>query len=258
MKNRLVTVVFILFSTISFLATAAPTSCKGSYYDDQRPDINNNEFKKNDYELCYIDFAVIYSGVTQTPLWSAEHLTKDGIYAAYKIKRRNTFHEEKQVPYNMRSRLSDYSHSGFDRGHMSPSGDMSSSKAQYQSFTLSNMVPQNPNDNRELWEGIEAATRHLAIKYGNVYVISGPIFKKNFKKLKGYVGIPSQLFKLIYIPSINKAGVYLVNNKSGMWYEKISISQLDKITGYVFLKNLSSQVKNNVFDLPTPRPHHFR
>jgi hypothetical protein len=46
-----------------------------------------------------------------------------------------------------------------------------------QSFSLANMTPQAPKNNREAWSSIESATRKYAMRAkGDVYVISGPVF----------------------------------------------------------------------------------
>jgi DNA/RNA endonuclease G (NUC1) len=72
-------------------------------------------------------------------------------------ERKNAFHAEPMLPKEERAELADYEHTGFDRGHMAPSGDMPSLEAQQESFSLANIAPQTPELNRGIWEGIEAA-----------------------------------------------------------------------------------------------------
>lgn len=83
----------------------------------------------------------MYSGVTKTPIWSAEYLTKEKIAA--KLPRKDSFHPESKLPSSERAELSDYARSGYDRGHMTPSADMGMASAQAETFTLANMVPQD-------------------------------------------------------------------------------------------------------------------
>jgi DNA/RNA non-specific endonuclease len=59
---------------------------------------------------------------------------------------------------------------------MTPSGDMPDERSQYDTFSLANLVPQEPKNNRGIWEGIESAVRQLAEKRGELYVITGPLF----------------------------------------------------------------------------------
>ncbi|MFH4117789.1 DNA/RNA non-specific endonuclease, partial [Acinetobacter baumannii] len=88
--------------------------------------------------LCFNGFNVLYSGMSKTPLWSAEYLSPERL--STKIKREDNFHEETRVPERHRSLLSDYRGSGYDRGRMSPNGDMPTKDSQFDSFSLSNMV----------------------------------------------------------------------------------------------------------------------
>jgi hypothetical protein len=75
-----------------------------------------------------------------------------------------------------RSELQDYVRSGFVRGHMSPSGNMPTATAQFESFSQANMVSQNPNDNQNLCEGIESSVRYLTSRRRELFVMTGPIF----------------------------------------------------------------------------------
>ncbi len=45
-----------------------------------------------------------------------------------------------------------------------------------ESFTLANMVPQNPANNRHLWAHIEEAVRRIGLRATGTYVVTGPLF----------------------------------------------------------------------------------
>jgi endonuclease G, mitochondrial len=109
------------------------------------------------------------------PLWSSEHLTRERVEEAHTQRRVNEFHPDPNLPPDERAELSDYARSGFNRRHMAPSGDMPDPRSQEESFSLANMVPQNPDSNRHLWERIETAVRDLARRDGELYVVTGPI-----------------------------------------------------------------------------------
>ncbi|MDB5825645.1 MAG: endonuclease [Herminiimonas sp.] len=201
----------------------------------------------------------MHSGVSRTPIWSAEHLTADRVVTARGLKRQNTFHAEEQLPVSDRSELNDYKRSGFDRGHMSPSGDMPTETAQHESFSLANMIPQNPNNNQNLWEGIEEATRNLARTDGEVYVVSGPIFEgTSLERINGRVLVPTFVFKAIYDPSRNEAGAYLTPNAPGMEYQTLSIADLQRRSGIDVFPKLSTALKETKMTLPEPTPRGSR
>ena len=62
---------------------------------------------------------------------------------------------------------------------MAPNGDMPDRRTQHESFTLANMVPQDADNNRHVWAGIENAVRSMVKKEGDLYVITGPAFLGN-------------------------------------------------------------------------------
>lgn len=71
---------------------------------------------------------------------------------------------------------SDYTRSGYDRGHMAPAADMKwSEDAMKESFYMTNICPQNHNNNAGDWKDLEEFVRDLAGKYGSLYVCCGPI-----------------------------------------------------------------------------------
>ncbi|MFA6143804.1 MAG: DNA/RNA non-specific endonuclease [Sulfurimonas sp.] len=231
---------------------SSSTQCQGIYYGNEAPDILNAKLQTKTKELCYTSFALMHSGVSRTALWSAEHLTREGLQS--KSKRSNDFHTEDQLPSSERSELSDYARSGYDRGHLSPSADMSTKAAQHECFTLANMVPQNGDNNRGIWADIEGATRELAKSKNELYVITGPLFiGSNVQRLKGRVFIPTKMYKAIYDPSSGQGAAYLVNNSAGRDYTVISISELEKTAGIRFFPKMSASSKKTAMDLPVPQ-----
>lgn len=69
---------------------------------------------------------------------------------------------------------SDYTNSGFDRGHLCPSADRTRTKADNSAtFLMSNMTPQSPQLNREPWARFEDYCRTLATKGYRLYIVAG-------------------------------------------------------------------------------------
>jgi len=149
--------------------------------------------------VCYSDFEVLHSGVTHGPLWSAEHLTRAHLAAAKGEIRTNRFFEEARLPASERARLSDYRKSRYDRGHMSPAGDRWNDRAMAESFSLANMVPQNPTNNRHLWAHVEEAVRRIGMRAPDTYVVTGPLFNGAELTTVGKTGVivPTHIFKVV-------------------------------------------------------------
>lgn len=240
---------YILLSVTALFSS--PTQCTGIYYGNEAPDILNTTLTQKTKELCYSSFAIMHSGISRTPLWSAEHLTREGLRS--KSKRSNDFHAEEQLNVDERSELDDYSRSGYDRGHMAPSADMPTKLAQHECFTLANMVPQNQNNNRGIWSSIENSTRHLTKFKGELYVITGPLFiGSGIQRIKGRILIPTKIYKAIYDPFSGQGAAYMVNNVPGNDYEVISIAQLEQMSGIRFFPQMRQSAKQTAMNLPDP------
>ncbi|TXL12958.1 hypothetical protein BMR05_13595 [Methylococcaceae bacterium HT4] len=75
--------------------------------------------------------------------------------------------------------LVEYKNSGYDRGHLVASANQNDTVIQNsETFLLSNMTPQDPKFNRNIWKKLELAIRELDAQKDiyETYVISGPIF----------------------------------------------------------------------------------
>ena len=243
-----------LFSTLTAISLlAGPTSCPSHYLEGNAPDIVNQKLTPKSKELCFEGFAVMHSGITKTPIWSAEYLTKEKIAAP--LKRKDKFHPESRLSPSERSELSDYAKSGYDRGHMTPSADMGTDSAQADSFSLANMVPQDHNNNTGIWSAIEGATRHLANKEGGVFVITGAMFKGDKLKAigKNNVLVPTQVYKVIFSPKQQKGAAYLCDNAPGDAYKVVSIAEIETLVGINFFPKLSKAQKEKILELPVPK-----
>lgn len=232
--------------TVGDSATAtALQGCKANFY--QAPPQVSQKIASNTTGLCFNGFAVLYSGITKTPLWSAENLTDRRVITAKNMTRVDNFHEEGRLPAEYRSHLKDYTQTGYDRGHLSPNGDMSDSESQYDSFSLANIAPQHPTNNQKTWVKLETKTRVIAQKYGQVYVVTGVAFVgEGVKKLKDNVIVPTHFFKALYLPTTNQAVAFISPNDDTQRVEQISLAELQNRTGVIAFPTLNSAVKTTV------------
>lgn len=232
------TIFLALYFTIgiSYVYASDLSRCSQFFYSKTPPIVTNNLLAKSNYDLCFSGFAVKYSGISKTGLWSASLLTPESLAEASKIKRNNTFHEEERIPFMHRSLLSDFRGSGMDRGHLSPSADQKSAKNQYESFSLVNLIPQSPHNNQEEWRLVEEAVRAYVTRHKQpVYVITGSLFLGNkLRKIGSGVLVPSHIYKVVLFPKLNVAGAYVaVNDETGR-YDFVSVNQLQKYSGVIY------------------------
>ncbi|ENX19377.1 hypothetical protein F892_03543 [Acinetobacter vivianii] len=225
-------------------------ACLKQFYRDVPPLLSKDSLKKDSYALCFNDFNVMYSGISKTPLWSAEYLTPERL--SIKIKREDNFHEETRVQLAHRALLSDYRGSGYDRGHMAPNGDMNNTAAQYDSFSLANMVPQAPKNNQEVWRKLEEAVRSMVTKqHKDAYVLTGPIFEgKRLKTIGKGVIVPTAVYKAVYLPKQGIIGAYYAPNNNSLQVKVVSVCYLEEKLGINLFPQLTEQQKRNVYQLP--------
>jgi endonuclease G len=227
--------------------------CPAHYVDGRLPEIRNPKLSAATRELCFGEFGVMHSGLTRTPLWSAEYLRAGNVQSAHSLTRENTFHAEPQLPAGQRAELSDYARSGFDRGHMAPNGDMPDRASQRESFTLANMVPQDGENNRHIWAGIEGEVRKMAQKEGALYVITGPAFLGAQLRKVGNVIVPSHLYKVVYSPRQRAGAAWFVENQAEAAPQVVSIAALERLVGIDLLPSLTAAQKERMLRLPPVR-----
>lgn len=229
------------------------SSCAQHFADGLAPVITFKPLAAKTRQLCSSGHATLHSGLTKTPLFSAEHLTKARLREAKTMVRTDSFRSDNRLPSDERANLTDYTRSGFDRGHIAPNGDMSDVTEQSDSFLLSNIVPQVPGHNRHLWAGIENVTRVMAMRYGEAYVVTGGAFLGETVRIGGGVAVPTHMYKAIYFPAQNKASAWFSPNTDDNQYEVISIAALSKRIGIEVFPGLSAGVKAEVLEFYKPK-----
>ena len=226
-------------------------TCPAHFVDGRAPAAADQKASRF---LCFSQFAVRFSERSKTPLWSAEHLTAAEVEAARRLPRNNDFHPEPRLSARHRAELSDYVRTGYDRGHMSPLRDMASPQAQEESFSLANMSPQTPCQNQGIWEKIEESVRTVAVRQGEVYVVTGPVYldKDSLRPIGRGVLVPSAIFKAVYDPVTGRAAAYYSNNDESSTWRVISLSELKRLSGIDAFPSLAKDIQDEAMPLPDP------
>ena len=194
-------------------------------------------------------YTLSYHAKHRTPQWVAWELTKEETRG--NEERTNEFQPDPDV-MGTKVVTYDYSHSGYDRGHMAPAGDMKwSKKAMQESFYMSNICPQDHNLNTEDWNDLEMKSREWARRYGKVYIVCGPIYKGTRNEYIGdhRVKVPDAFFKVILINDTKKQcalGFYFENEagERPLTEYLTSVDELEKLTGLDFFSALPDEEEN--------------
>lgn len=242
-KTAILTISLIFTTTYAF----ADTEC--SQINVYGKAISNQKY----LDICRDGYSIGYNIQTKTPAWVAERLTREALDGKT-TKRTDNFRPDPLVPSQYSATLNDYRGSGFDRGHMAPAEDFRNSESEMSdSFYLSNMVPQNSGLNRGTWAVLEKNMRYWAQKYGEIEVITGPIYYQG--KSLGYAGkvpVPTHIYKAVYIPQINKSISFILPNQQvevNQIPKSIStVKNLELLTGINFFPKVQDSVKSSVPD----------
>lgn len=166
-------------------------------------------------------------------------------------ERSNKFMIDKLVATGS-AKSSDYTKSGYDRGHLCPAADMGFNRvAMEESFMMSNISPQAPDFNRGIWKELETSVRKWAKLEHRIIVVTGPVFKEN----KGSIGldevaVPGYFFKIIYdeTDSPKMLAFVLPNAKSDRPLTDFAVTtdEAEKLTGYDFFSQLPDELENKL------------
>lgn len=214
-------------------------------------EIPKNIRQRDETIITHTGYTVSYNHHYKTPNWVAWELTRQETTG--EEGRTNQFLPDPSLP-EPRVETSDYTHSGYDRGHMAPAADMKwSEKAMEESFYMSNICPQNRKLNRDDWGDLEEKCREWAKKYGRVYIACGPIYDKASPKRIGkhQVAVPDRFFKVVLIYNRKNpiAMGFLFENKAHHQNLKnymVKVDQVEEETGLDFFSKVPDEVENRI------------
>ncbi|MDJ0713931.1 MAG: DNA/RNA non-specific endonuclease [Prochloraceae cyanobacterium] len=223
----------------------------GNPSDANDKDLNNYLMKKPQYALSY-------NCDRRIPNWVSWQLNKTWLGS---VDRSNDFRPDPGLPQSCYAVTpNDYRRSGYDRGHMTPSGDRTSNKEDNSAtFLMTNIIPQSPPNNREVWRELETYSRELVDRGKELYIIAG--WEGKQKAIAGKVTVPKYNWKVILIldkpgGKVTKTiGFWIPNDNSvarSDWKDYIvSVDDIERKTGYDFFssvpKSIQSQIESQVY-----------
>lgn len=253
------------------------------------PDTCNTTLKKNDYSYEYLlttksnntipsqvlirrGYITSYNHETRNPNWVGWRLTREHTSGPYSRKGVPYYAEDGTV-YGIgrvtretnkgvyfadmeaeepRQSLTDWSTEyNMSHGHLCPAGDNKWDKAAMnQSFLLTNMCPQDYDLNGGGWKKLEEKCRKWAERFGELYIVAGPIFRGARHKKLGEILIPEAFFKVVLcMKGEPKAVGFIYENDSqsqSMYDNVCSVDEVEAVTGMDFFSALPDSIENEI------------
>jgi len=220
----------------------------------------------NNYLLQKPQYALSYNNSKRIPNWVSWQLNESWLGNA---RRQNNFRPDDTLPTGWdRVTPSDYTNSGYDKGHMTPSADClwhcplgnrtRTVEDNAATFLMTNMIPQAPDNNQGPWADLEDYCRELVNQGKELYIIAGSSVRKGTIK-KGNVTVPRDTWKVIVVsdkPGLGVRGVSSrtrviavempnkqgIRNKDWRTY-RTTVRKLEAATGYNFLSNVAASTQ---------------
>lgn len=220
------------------VAACTPTATPEGDTVQQHPaHLETPAFTGDEHIIEYNGFTVSYNHTTLVPDWVAYELTAEELEVKYDNKS-SSFSRDMNLKGKQASR-EDYSHSGWDKGHMAPKADLRWSEQSYwQSHYFTNICPQDHKLNGGDWNALENAVRRWAKQYGRVWILCGPVFDSCRYGTIGnaQVHVPDAFFKaiLLYDGKNYRAAAYIMPNEGKhhpLRHYVHSVDQLEELIG---------------------------
>ncbi len=153
---------------------------------------------------------------------------------------------------------SDYTRSGYDRGHLAPAGDFKfSQRMMTETFLMSNITPQAPQFNRGIWKELEEQVRAWALRDEGLYVITGPVLRAGLETIgrQNEVAVSEYCYKVILYcrkPDIRMIGFLLKNEPSDEPLRAfvVPVDKIEAMTGLDFFPKIPDVLERTLESKP--------
>ena len=225
------------------------------------------------YLMMKPQYALSYNNETGTPNWTSWHL--DGNWTTGAAPRQDDFRSDNTLPPSFKHVSNGYQFAtyGFQRGHMCPSADRTSSVSDNSAtFLMTNMVPQASGNNEGPWASVETYIRNqLSGSTNELYIISGGTGIGGTSSTGHWDSIIDTAGNIVTVPHVTWKVVMVLPNAIGddvsrvttstrtfavimpnddnirpdHWEKYLAtIDQVEALSGYDFYSNVPTAVEN--------------
>ena len=204
-------------------------------------------------------YSLSYNRDKGGPNWVAWHTDASNLGL---IERSNDFAPDLDLPAAWQVRPSDYRGSGYDRGHVCPSGDRTANRQDNSAtFYMSNMLPQTGALNRHVWADLENYVRDQIRGGYEAYQIAGGAGSAG-TIAGGKVTIPQVCWKIVVLLPLGNGDLNRVNTltrviavgmpnvddkrlETGDWRSyRTTVAKIEGATGLKLFSNLPASVRS--------------
>jgi endonuclease G len=217
----------------------------------------------------HFEFSSGFSCDYGIPLWVSYNLNKDWFGDVPRWDK--NFMPDSSLPQTCWIRHSDYTNSGYDRGHMVRSEERTrTAEENRKTFLTSNVIPQLAELNQQTWLKLEYYAEKLAKdSLKEMFIYTGPIFTpgKEITRYKDKIAIPDSCYKIIVVmPYGSKisdvtehtqiiACIFPNNDKDVKNHDwttfNTTVAHIEESTGFDFLSALPKTLQDKLEGRPT-------
>lgn len=226
-----------------------------------------NVSNPNNYLIERPQYALSYSRDRNILNWASWEVHAGWLGS---VSRQDDFRPDGALPQGVyQVTPTDYRGSGYDRGHIVPSGDRTNTtRDNSATFLMTNIIPQTPENNRGPWRELEEYGRDLVYQQDKtLHVFAGAYGQQGRLGDRGIV-IPSRLWKIIIVYDRTADGRLSLSADSEViavdmpnraqistnWQDyRTTIHRIELATGHQFLAPLPPAVQAALKEAPSAK-----
>jgi len=195
-------------------------ACDGGENTKQNQNLYKTKFvdENNCSQIIDNEFIVMCYDYQKKAVKAVSYTLYGDLVNETNIENRPSFYVEKKLASKNRVSVTDYTNSGYDKGHLAPDASFDWSQESLEAvYTLANIIPQAPQVNRYAWARLENYAREKAVEYEALNVVNVVKYGERSSRMgKNKMAISKGYFKILYNTSKNYEECFYYSNKLGV------------------------------------------
>ena len=211
----------LLITPFIFIACGGNSSVNNSNQNNSNEEISYKEKFINENNCNQIidnEFIVMCYDYKKKSVKAVSYTLFGDLMNETNIDKRPSFYVEKELKSKDRISSTDYTNSGYDKGHMAPDAAFDWSEESLDAvYTLANIIPQAPQVNRRSWAKLERYVRNKAEELGELSIVNVVKYGERSSRMgKNRMAISKGYYKILYNEEENYEECFYYSNKQGV------------------------------------------